>query len=173
MAGDVGNQLLVNQGKIWVGGDHGSVVDVNTLSTSIFRPDNTTSVGPSAANARSVYLAAQGSDKGPQFIIAIDSATLKETARVTLDDFIVNILADDKNVVAFGQQQFYVLSDSDLSLLRVIVPSPTLVQFHADFVLIHNGDLLIADDELGVDIPNRILLFHDWRPPAAPTPAPK
>jgi hypothetical protein len=173
MAGDVGNQLLFNQGKIWVGGDHGSVVDVNTLATSTFRPDNTTSVGPSSANAHGVYLAAQGSDKGPQFVIAIDPTTLKETARVTLDDFIVNILADDKNVVAFGQRQIYVLSASDLTLQRVITPSATLVQFHADFALIHNGDLLIADDELGVDIPNRILLFRDWRPPAAQTPAPK
>jgi hypothetical protein len=173
MVGDGGNQLLVNQGKIWVAGDHCSVVDVNTLATSTFRPDSTTSVRPLSANAHSVYLAAEGSDKGPQFVIAIDPTTLKETARVTLDNFIVNIVADDKNVVAFGQQQIYVLSASDLTLQRVITPSATLVQFHADMALIHNGDLLIADDELGVDIPNRILLFHDWRPPAAPTPAPK
>jgi hypothetical protein len=173
MVGDAGNQLLVNQGKIWVGGDRCSVVDVNTLATNTFRPDNTTSVGPSSANAHSVYVTAQGSDKGPQFVIAIDPATLKETARVTLDDFIVNTIADDKNVVAFGQEKIYVLSASDLALQRVITPSPTLVQFHADWALIHNDDLLVADDELGVDIPNRILVFHDWRPPAAQTPAPK
>jgi hypothetical protein len=176
--GDVGSRFLVAHGKVWVDGNSSTVVDPNTLATSTFRPDNTTSVGPSSANARSVYLAAQGTDKGgsdkeSQFVVAIDPATLKETARVTLDDSIVNIVADDKNVVAFGQQQIYVLSPTNLELQRVIIPSPELVQFHASFVLIHNGDLLIGDDELGVNIPNRILLFHDWRPPAAQAPAPK
>src|SRR5580704_6876500 len=159
LVGDVGNQPIFNKGKIWVGGDHGSVVDANTLAVSTFRPDGTTSIGPSSANAHAVYLVAQGSDKGPQFIVAIDPVTLKETARVTLDNFVDNIIADDQNVVAFGQEQIYVLSASDLTLQRVITPSPTLIQFHADWALIRNGDLLIADDEMGVDIPNRILLF--------------
>ena len=171
-AGNVGNQLLINQGKIWVSGDYCSVVDVNTLATRTFRPDSTTSVGRLSANAHKVYLAAQGSDTGPQFVIAIDPNTLKETARVTLDDAIQNIIADNQHVIAFGQK-IYVLSASDLKLERVIIPSPTLVQYHPDFVLLRNGDLLIADGELGVDIPNRILLFHDWRPSAAPTPATK
>jgi hypothetical protein len=173
MVGDAGHQLLVHQGKVWVGGDHCSVVDVDTLAMSTFRPDGMTSVVPSAANAHRIYFIAQASDKGPQFIIAADPTTLKETARMQMDSFIVNVVADDENVVAFGQQQIYVLSASDLSLQRVITPSASVEQFQAEFVLIHNGDLLIADDELGVDIPNRILLFHDWRPPAVPTSAPK
>jgi hypothetical protein len=172
MIGDNGHRLLIHEGKVWVGGDHCSVVDVNTLTTSGFRPDGTTSVTPSSANARSVYVLAQGSDKGPQSIIAIDPMTLKETARATLDNFIVNVIADDENVVAFGQEQISVLSARDLSLRRVITLGTALVQFHADFALIHDGDLLIADGELGVDIPNRILLFHDWRPPVVQTAAP-
>ena len=81
------------------------------------------------------------------------------------------MIADEQNVIAFGQDEIYVLSASDLRLERVI--KTTLIQFHADAALILNGDLLVADGELGVDIPNRLLLFHNWRLPAAPMPAPK
>ena len=170
--GDGGSQLLINRDKVWVNTDFCNVVDKNTLEIRTFRPDRAASLGPLSGNAHRVYLVAAGSDAGPQFVIAIDPNTLKETARgATLDKPIVNMIADEQNVIAFGQDEIYVLSASDLRLERVI--KTTLIQFHADAALILNGDLLVADGELGVDIPNRLLLFHNWRLPAAPMPAPK
>jgi len=171
-AGNAGNRLLINQGKIWVSGDYCSVVDLNTLASTTFRPDGTAWVGHISANADKVYLTAQGPNVATQFVIAVDPNTLKETARVSLDEGVENLIADNQHVIAFGQK-IYVLSARDLTLERVIIPSPTLVQYHPDWVRLHNGDLLIADGELGVDIPNRILLFQNWRPSAAPTPATK
>ena len=114
-----------------------------------------------------------GSDAGPQFVIAFDPNTLTETARTTIDLPIENITADEQNVVAFGQNQIYVLSASDLALQRVINVDQSLIRTHADAMFILNGDVLVADDELDAGIPNRILQFHDWRPPPAATPAPR
>ena len=169
--GDGGNQLLVSQGKVWANVGYCSVVDEKTLLTKTIQPARATSVDRLAANASKIYIVASGSNNGPQSIVAIDPNTFEETARTTIDDFIVNMIADEKNVIAFGQNQINVLSASDLSLERVI--KTQLVQFHADWATILNGDLLIADDELGVDIPNRLLLFHDWRPGGPSTSAPK
>ena len=112
-----------------------------------------------------------GPDAGPQLIIAFDPSTLTETARTTIDLPLENITADEQNVIAFGDNQIYVLSASDLALQRVIKVDPSLIQTHADAMFVLNGDLLVGDDELGAGIPNRILLFHDWRPPAAPAAA--
>jgi hypothetical protein len=169
--GNGGNQLLINQGKVWANVDYCSVVDEKTLEIKTFQPGRAASVDRLSANAHAIYLVASGSDPGPQFIVAIDPNTFEETARTTVDDFVGNIIADEQNVIAFGQGQIFVLSARDLTLERVI--KTQLVQFHADWALFLNGDLLIADDELGVDIPNRLLLFHDWRPAAAPVSAPK
>jgi hypothetical protein len=163
------NHTIISHGSIWVCGDYCSIIDVNTLVTKTFRPDGVTSVNAVAASGQKVYIAAQTPDGPSQIVFAIDPGTLKETARATVQDFTVNLLADDQNVVAFGQQQFHVLSAADLTLQRVITPSPTLQQFHADWTFLLNGDLVVVDDELGVDIPNRILLFQGWRPPIAPT----
>ena len=94
-------------------------------------------------------------------------------ARTTLDLPLENITVDEQNVVAFADNKIYVLSASDLALQRVINIDNSLIQTHADAMFILNGDVLVADDELGAGIPNRILLFHDWRPPPAPAPTPK
>lgn len=163
--------LLINQGKVWVNGDDCSVVDQNTLELKTFRPNGTAWVGPMAANSHKVFLSAAGPDAGPQFVIAFDPSTLTETARTTIDLPLENITADEQNVVAFGENQIYVLSASDLALQRVIKIDPSLIQTHADAMFVLNGDLLVGDDELGAGIPNRILLFHDWRPPATPASA--
>jgi hypothetical protein len=161
--GSGSNLLLINQGKVWVNGDDCSVVDENTLELKTFRPSGTTWVGPMAANTHNVFLSAVGPNAGPQFVIAFDPSTLQEIARTTIDLPIENITADEQNVVAFGQNQLYVLSASDLALQRIINIDQSLIQTHADAMFVLNGDLLIADDELGARIPNRILLFHDWR----------
>jgi hypothetical protein len=164
---------LINQGKVWVNGDDCSVVDANTLELKTFKPSGTAWVGPMAANTQKVFLSAEGSDPGPQFVIAFDPATLTETARTTLDLPLENITADDQNVVAFAENRIYVLSASDLTLQRVINIDSSLIQTHAQAMFIHNGDVLVGDDELGAGIPNRILLFHDWRPTATSAAAPK
>jgi hypothetical protein len=165
---------LINQGKVWVNGDDFSVVDANTLELKTFHPDGTAWVGAMAANSQKVFLSAVGPDAGPQLVIAFDPSTLTETARTTIDLPLENITADDQNVVAFAENQIYVLSASDLALQRVIKIDPTLIQTHADAMFVLNGDLLVGDDELGAGIPNRILLFHNWRPPApAPAAPPK
>jgi hypothetical protein len=169
--GSGGTALLINQGKVWANGDDCSVVDENTLELKTFKPNGTAWVGAMAANATKVFLAAVGPNAGPQFVIAFDPSTLTETARTTVDLPIENITVDDQNVVAFGDNQIYVLSASDLALQRVIKIDPSLIQTHAEAMFILNGDVLVADDELGAGIPNRFLVFHNWRPPAPPAPA--
>jgi hypothetical protein len=126
-----------------------------------------------AANAHKIFLSAVGPTAGPQFVIAFDPSTLTETARTTLDLPLENITADEQNVVAFAENKIYVLSASDLTLQRVINIDSSLIQTHAQAMFIHNGDVLVGDDELGAGIPNRILLFHDWRPTATSAAAPK
>ena len=122
---------------------------------------------------RDVDLSRGGPAAGPQFVVAFDPSTSTEMARTTLDLPLENITADEQNVVAFADNKIYVLSASDLALQRVINIDNSLIQTHADAMFILNGDVLVADDELGAGIPNRILLFHDWRPPPAPAPTPK
>ena len=170
LPGKDGYHVAISHGSIWVCSDDCTVIDVNTLVTRTFHADGVTSVTAVAASQQKVYVAAQGAEGASPVIVAIDPGTLKETARAPIQDFIVSVIADGQHVVAFGQQQFSVLSAADLTLQRVITPSPTLQQFHAEWTFLHNGDLVVADDELGVDIPNRILVFRDWRPPAATAP---
>jgi hypothetical protein len=148
------------------------VVDENTLELKTFKPSGTAWVGPMAAKTHKVFFSAAGPGAGPQFVIAFDPSTLTEAARTTLHLPLENSTADEQNVVAFAENKIYVLSASDLALQRVINIDNSLIQTHADAMFILNGDVLVGDDELGTDIPNRILLFHDWRPPPAPAPAP-
>ena len=161
--GSGSNLLLINQGKVWVNGDVCSVVDENTLELKTLQPDGTSWVGPMTANTHNVFLSAVGPNAGPQYVIAFDPSTLQETARTTLDLPLENITADEQNVVAFGENKIYVLSAGDLSLQRIINVDQSLIQTHADAMFVLNGDLVVADDELGAGIPNRLLLFHDWR----------
>src|SRR5262249_22645701 len=116
---------LINQGKVWLNGDDFSGVDANTLELKTFHPDGTAWVGPMAANSQKVFVSAVGPDAGPQLIIAFDPSTLTETARTTIDLPLENITADEQNVIAFGDNQIYVLSASDLALQRVIKVDPS------------------------------------------------
>lgn len=165
-----GGALLVHQGKVWVGTDRFSVVDESTLAVrnadiqDTPRPQVFFSV--LAADVSLVY-AAVGSDTA-KLVVAIDPATLQETARVAVDQTINAIVADTRNVVAVGSGgRIFVLAARTLALQRVI--SLPLPEVEPRAAMIRHGELLITDFRIrNAKERGALLVLRHWRPAAVP-----
>ena len=164
-----GGVLMVRQGQVWAAIDKLSVVDETTLA--VRTSDIHTKLGPQplftalAADAGLVY-AAVASDAA-RLVVAVDPATLQETARVPVDQVINVIVADGQHVIALGGDgRIFVLAARTLALERVI--DLTLAKVEPRAAMIRNGDLLLTDFRLE-DAHERgaLLVLHDWRPPSA------
>jgi hypothetical protein len=165
-----GGALLVRQGNVWVGIDRFSVVDESTLA--VRNSDIQNKPGPQvffsafAADVALVY-AAIGSDT-TKLVVAIDPATLQETARAAVDQTINAIVADAHNVVAVGSEgRIFVLAARTLALQRVVnLPVPE-VEPRAG--MIRNGELLITDFRVKTEKERgALLVLRGWRPAAPP-----
>lgn len=169
-----GGSLMVRQAQVWVGFDKLSVIDEATLAVRASDIDG--KLGPQAyfsafaADAALVY-AGIGSDT-TKLVVAIDPATLHETARATVDQTINAIVADAQNVVALGSEgRIFVLAARTLELQRVI--NLTIPHVEPRAAMIRNGDLLVTDFRLdNANEKGALLVLHSWRPAAASTRAP-
>jgi hypothetical protein len=165
-----GGSLMVRQGEVWVGFDKLSVIDEATLA--VRTSDIDSKLGPQSffsafAAGPDVVYAGIGSDTA-KLVVAIDPATLRETARATVDQTINTIVADAQNVVAFGADgRIFVLSAGRLELQRVI--NLTLPNVEPRKAMIRNGDLLFTDFRVKNET-GALLVLHGWRPAAAAKP---
>jgi outer membrane protein assembly factor BamB len=105
------------------------------------------------------------------FVASLDSGTLKERRRQPVDQRIVAIANDDRDVVAVGEHgRILVFAADTLDYLRTI----NLTTGSGDFasLVIHDDSLYITDRN-GKGTKGSVLALSGWRPQpvAAPTPA--
>lgn len=163
-----GGYLLVRQGKVWVGLDKLVVIDETTLAMQTLdvssKFGNDAAFGPLAASEGTLYAGVDGGDT--RLVIAIDPATLQETARTAVDARISVITADARHVVAASEEgKLFVLAAGTLKLERIINLAVPKVEPRA--LMIRGDDLLITDFRME-NPPERgaLLVLRDWRPAA-------
>jgi hypothetical protein len=162
-----GGVLLVRQGKVWAAVDKLRVIDETSLAVQT--SDLGSKLGPQAffsalaADASLVY-AGVGSDTA-KLVVAIDPATLQETARAAVDQTINAIVADAQHVVALGSEgRIFVLAARTLALERVI--NLTVPKVEPRAAMIRSGDLLLTDFRLeNAKERGALLVLHGWQPP--------
>jgi DNA-binding beta-propeller fold protein YncE len=165
-----GGVLMVRQGQVWAAIDKLSVIDETTLA--VHTSDIHGNFGPKplftalAADAGLVY-AGVASDTA-KLVVAVDPATLQETARAAVDQMINAIVADAQHVVALGSEgRIFVLATRTLALERVI--DLTVAKVEPRAAMIRNGNLLLTDFRLeNAHERGALLVLHGWRPRAAP-----
>jgi hypothetical protein len=145
------------------------VIDETTLAMQTLdvssKFGNGASFGPFAAGDGKLYAGVDSGDT--RFVIALDPATLQETARTAVDARISVITADARHVVAASEEgKLFVLAAGTLKLERIINLAVPKVEPRA--LMIRDDDLLITDFRLE-NPPERgaLLVLRDWRPPAA------
>jgi DNA-binding beta-propeller fold protein YncE len=161
--GGGGGELLLRPGQVWVGLDRISVVEEATLAirtVEVGAAKGQAAFGPLAADAARVYAGA--TDEAGSAVIAIDPATLKETARTKVDAPITVLLADGGRVIA-AASRLSVLAAGQLGLQRVIdIP---LAEVEPRSLMLRNGDLLITDFRIKDARENgALLVLHGWQP---------
>jgi len=162
-----GGVLMVRQGHVWAAMDRLSVIDETTLA--VRTSDIHGKLGPRplftalAADADTVY--AGVASETARLVVAIDPATLQETARAPVDQMINAIVADAQHVVALGSEgRIFVLAPRTLALERVIDLTVPKVEPRA--AMIRNGDLLLTDFRLeNANERGALLVLHGWQPP--------
>ena len=164
-----GGVMMVRQGQVWAAIDKLSVIDETTLA--VRTSDIHSKLGPQplftalAADAGMVY-AGVASDTA-KLVVAVDPATLQETARAAVDQVINVIVADAQHVVALGNEgRIFVLAPRTLALERAI--DLTVAKVEPRAAMIRNGDLLLTDFRLeNANERGALLVLHGWRPPPA------
>jgi hypothetical protein len=170
--GGSATQLGVSQGKVWVNTPGApSVVDEQSLAVraAAIKPVPGVNLGPFTENGAKVFLGTQGGGSA-HAVLAIDPATLQETARQAVDQQIAVMASDEKHVVAVGLfGKIFVLSADRLELVRVI--NMQLRQADPRAALILGDDLYITNNQQQGEF-GALLVLSNWRP-AAVVPSPQ
>ena len=179
---DKAQKVAVHNGKAFVVRQRGQVLsEIDEQTLAIRNADvKDASPGVISANGALLYIGGLRGFAGTQgMVAAINPATMQEVGRRFIDQEIVAITDDARNVVGIGKEgRIYVFSTGDLQLLRTI-DMPT-ANFRPDSdgggptaLLLHGETLYISNfHQFG---PNgAILTLNGWRPAAMPvTPAPQ
>jgi hypothetical protein len=164
--------LTVNQGKVWVTSSKGQALNiVDEQSMAIQQADvKGTWLQAIAATGGNVYVGGSpANDQSRGFVAMINPSNLQELRRDTVDQMVVMMVNDEKNVVAVGDKgKIWVFSPGDLKLQRTITLS---VKFDPRAALILGDDLYLSSGQQQGEN-GAVLILSGWRPAPLPVPAP-
>lgn len=143
--GEWGQTIAAAHGKVWVGhvrGQRLNVVDPTSLAVQQSTVKDVSSWAI-VANRAGLYVGGRiGDDNGRGVVVAIDPATLRETARATVNSRIAAMAATDEVVVAIGENgAIWSMAPQDLAMQSAA--RLDVGPFRPSSALIH-GDRLVV-----------------------------
>jgi hypothetical protein len=161
--GDKANAIAASPGKLWVSYARGAnlgIVDQQSLTIQQASIPGALLFAV-AANGANMYAGGEFGNQG--VVAAIDPRSGQELQRQPVDERINRVVADNANVVAFGNRgKIFVFSAPSLRPQRTI--TLTAQPFSAEAALIV-GDTLYISNQQQFGENGALLVVNGWRPP--------